>query len=89
MLKFKSKIAISMQVIGTQAGFVRHKSYEQSVDKDHLNYLTIVTSKSQEALEKAKASVQTEYDRLLFDSNAMMKSLHITLDRGIYTKVEG
>ena len=88
MRDFKSRIELSMRIIGNQAGFVRHKAYEQSDHEESSTYITIVTWESREDLEKSMPCVQAEYERLSFDPGRTMESLHIALDRGIYTEVK-
>lgn len=57
-------------------------------EKGNLIYITIVTWKDGDAIKKAKAAVQAEYRRQGFNPVEMMERLNITLDRGIYKKVE-
>jgi len=88
MQDFRNRIKLSMQIIGKQAGFVANKAYEQIDHKEESTYITVVTWESREALEKSMPCVQMEYDKLSFDPSKTMESLHIALDRGIYTEVK-
>jgi len=89
MQDFRNRIHLSMQIIASQAGFVNNTAYEQIDHKEHLtNYITIVTWKSREDLEKSMPSVQAEYEKLSFDPIKTMENLHLALDRGIYAEVK-
>jgi quinol monooxygenase YgiN len=88
MQDFRARIKLSMQIIGKQTGFVDHRAYEQIDQKEDSTYVTFVTWESREDLEKSMPCVQAEYERLSFDPSRTMESLHIALDRGIYTEVK-
>jgi predicted methyltransferase len=88
MQDFRARIKLSMQIIAMQAGFVDNRSYEQIDHKEESTYITIVTWESREDLEKSMLCVQAKYDKLSFDPSRTMESLHIALDRGIYTEVK-
>ena len=88
MQDFRVRIKLSMQIIEKQAGFVDHRAYEQIDHNEQSTYITIVAWESREDLEKSMPCVQAEYERLSFDPTRTMESLHIALDRGIYTEVK-
>ncbi len=88
MPDFRTRIALSMQIIAKQAGFVSNKSYEQVGHNDESTYITLVTWRSREDFEESLPCVQTEYERASYDPSKMMESLHIAFDRGIYTEVK-
>jgi hypothetical protein len=88
MQDFKARIKLSMRIIEKQAGFVSESAYEQTDHKERSTYITIVAWESREDLEKSMPCVQVEYERLSFDPTRTMESLHIALDRGIYTEVK-
>ncbi|WP_026607048.1 antibiotic biosynthesis monooxygenase family protein [Methylocapsa acidiphila] len=88
MQGFRSRIKLSMQIIGQQAGFVTDRAYEQIDYKEESTYITIVTWETREDLERSMPRVQAEYEKLSFDPSKTMRNLHITLDRGIYTEVK-
>ena len=88
MQDFRNRIKLSMQIIEKQAGFVNNTAYELVDHTGASTYITIVTWKSREDLENSMPCVQAEYEKLSFDPSKTMQSLHIALDRGIFTEVK-
>ena len=86
--EFSERMNDNRSYIKTLPGFIKDEVLEQKDDKGNLTIVTVATWESQYHLDKAKAAVQQEYRRIGFDPEAFMRRLNITMERGIYTKVE-
>ncbi|RPD40585.1 ester cyclase [Chitinophaga barathri] len=86
--EFMKRTNINRQFIKTLPGFIEDEAYT-STDKDgNLHCVTIATWENAGALQKAKEKVQEFYQKDGFDPAEMLKRLHITMDRAVYTKVQ-
>jgi steroid delta-isomerase-like uncharacterized protein len=84
--EFMDRVKVNRDFIKTLTGFVKDAAYTQTTSdgSGNLVYVTIAVWKDEATLEKAKAAVQAKYKSEGFDMPAMLKRLHITLDRGTY-----
>lgn len=84
--EFIARMTINRDFIATLPGFIEDTVYE-SID-EHGNFLciTIAVWESEDALNKAKEAVQTEYKKQGFNPAEMLERLHIAMDRGVYWK---
>ena len=64
-------------------------AYEYTNENGDLVCITVARWANKEALNKAKEAVQAEYQKQGFDPAEFMKSMHITIDRRIYTELQG
>lgn len=85
--EFYERVSINRGFIKQLPGFIRDAAYEYTDDNGNLIFVTVAEWESREALGKAKEAVQEEYKQQGFDMPAMLKRLHITVDRGVYTEV--
>ena len=86
--EFKERTKSNMSFIAKQPGFIKEEAYERFDENGNLIYITIVVWETEDAIKKAKATVQAEYKKQGFNPTEMMERLHITLDRGTYTEVK-
>ncbi len=70
--------------IKKQPGFIKDAAYEAKDDKGNILFVTTAIWENDEALKKAKETVQADYKRIGFDPGAFMKQLNITMERAIY-----
>jgi len=87
--EFYERMGINRAFIKQLPGFIRDDAYEYTDDKGNLICVTVAQWESKEAFSKAREAVQGEYAKQGFDMGAMLKRLNITIDRGVYTEVEG
>ncbi len=86
--EFKERTKINMSFITKQPGFIKEEAYERFDEHGNLIYITIVVWENDDAIKKAKATVQAEYKKQGFNPMEMMERLHIILDRGTYSMLE-
>jgi steroid delta-isomerase-like uncharacterized protein len=83
--EFQERMHINRNFIKTLPGFIADAAYERKDEDGNLICVTVARWSSLEAVGKAKEAVQEEYKKEGFDMTAMMKSLNITVDRGLFT----
>ena len=86
--EFKDRTKINMCIVTKQPGFIKEEAYERFDEHGNLICITMVVWKNFDAIIKAKAAVQAEYEKQNFNPTEMMERLHITLERGIYMVVK-
>ncbi len=86
--EFLERMSISRNFIKTLPGFIEDSVYKRVDEQGNLTCITVAVWASEEAMKKARETVQAEYKREGFSLQAMLERLHITIDRGIYTKAE-
>jgi len=87
--EFRERTKINRAFIKKLPGFITDAAYEYTNENGDLVCITVARWANKEALGKAKEAVQAEYQKQGFDPAAFMKSMHITIDRGIYTELQG
>lgn len=82
--EFMERLNINRNFIKTLPGFVEDAAYEHTDEHGNLIFITIAVWENEEALEKAKETVQAAYKKQGFNLAEMIERLKITMDRGIY-----
>jgi len=83
--EFLERMAINRNFIKELPGFIGDEAYERRDDDGSFRYITIAVWTSEEALNRAKALVQAEYQREGFDLRAMLERLGIRIERELYS----
>jgi heme-degrading monooxygenase HmoA len=86
--EFVERMNINRNFIKNLPGFVEDKVYERVDEQGNLVVVTVAVWENEEAIKKAKEVVQAEYKNQNFNMQEMLKRLGITIDRGIYARVE-
>ncbi|HEY9048361.1 MAG TPA: ester cyclase [Ohtaekwangia sp.] len=86
--EFLERVKINRDFIKTLPGFIEDAAYTYTDANNNLVCVTVARWQNKDAVAKAKETVQAEYRKQGFDIAEMMKRLNITLDRGIYTRLE-
>ena len=86
--EFAERMSINRNFIKNQPGFIEDTVYERYDQEGNLICVTVAVWANEEAIKKARAAVQTEYQKQGFNIQAMLERLHITMDRGVYTKAK-
>jgi predicted ester cyclase/heme-degrading monooxygenase HmoA len=87
--EFRERMKQNRELIRSLPGFIEDAAYEYTDDKDNLVCVTIANWASKEAVDQARIQVQEAYKKQGFDLRAMMKRLHITMERGLYRASAG
>lgn len=85
---FYKRVRINRAFIRSIPGFIDDAAYESPDGNGSIHFITVARWESKEALAKAKALVQEEYQKEGFDPAVFMKSLNIVMDRAMYTPVD-
>jgi steroid delta-isomerase-like uncharacterized protein len=85
--EFLERLKINRNFIKNLPGFVEDAAYESTDEQGNLIFITIAVWESEDAVRKAKETVQAEYKREGFNLAAMLERLEITMDRGTYKNV--
>jgi steroid delta-isomerase-like uncharacterized protein len=83
---FEQRMKINRELIKTLPGFINDEVYRQYDKNGNLICITIAKWEGEEALSKAKETVQKEYEKQNFNPAKMFQELGITLDRNTYKK---
>lgn len=67
-----------------QPGLIENIHYERTDEQGNLVIITVATWKNPEAVERAKAAVQGDYQRLGINLAEKLKEWGVTMDRGLY-----
>ena len=86
--EFTERMNINRSFIKTLNGFVEDGAYERSDEDGNFICVSIAVWENEDVLKKAKEAVQEEYKKQGFNMPEMLERLHISIDRGIYTKME-
>jgi len=86
--EFLDRMNINRTFIKTLNGFTEDAAYERTDEDGNLICITIAVWENEDVLKKAKDAVQEEYKKQGFNMPEMLERLHITIDRGLYTKME-
>jgi heme-degrading monooxygenase HmoA len=86
--EFIERMNINRSFIKTLDGFIEDAAYEHTDEDGNLICITIAVWENEDVLKKAKDAVQEEYKKQSFNMPEMLERLRISIDRGIYTKME-
>ena len=86
--EFDERMKISRDFIKKLPGLIEDHAYERMDENGNFNCVTMAIWENEDAINKARQAVQAEYKREGFDMQGMFKRLNITIDRGVYKKVE-
>jgi hypothetical protein len=82
--EFMERMNFNRDFIKNLPGFMGDAAYERNDGNGNIICVTIATWESEGALSKAKAAVQTEYQRTGFNPQELLTRLNITMDRNVY-----
>lgn len=85
--EFIERMSYNRNFLKTLPGFIKDEAFQQTDANGNLTVITVTCWENEEAIKKAKESVQAEYKRIGFNLPEMMERLHITLERGIYQEM--
>lgn len=86
--EFLERVKINRNLIKTLPGFIEDAAYESTDQQGNLIYITVAVWENDEAIKNAKEIVQAEYKKQGFNMQEMFARLHITMDRGLYKKLD-
>ena len=86
--EFVERMNINRNFIKGLAGFIEDNVYERTDEQGNFIVVTVAVWQNEESIKKAKEAVQAEYKRTDFNMPEMLKRLDITIDRGVYARVE-
>ena len=86
--EFMERMTINRNFIKQLPGFVQDAVYESHDEQGNEIYVTVAVWQNEAVFKKAREAVQAEYKKQNFDLAGMLKRLNITIDRGVYKKVE-
>lgn len=81
---FKKQMNYNREFIKTLSGFVGGEAFEQYDNEGNLFILTIAVWESQDKMNEAKASVESEFKRINFNPAEFYQRLHVKMERGQY-----
>ncbi len=81
--EFLSRMNVNRSYIRNLPGFVQDQAFEQTDEHGKLIIITVATWQNEQALAKAKESVQNEYRRTGFNPAEFYQRLNISLERNI------
>ena len=84
--EFLERANINRKFIKALPGFVGDIAYEEDSGTE-LRIVTVAVWASEEAFQNARASVTEYYKQQGFDMPALIKRLHIQMERGIYKRM--
>ena len=85
--EFFKRVKINRELIHSLPGFIKDEVYERT-DGDTLHVVTTAFWESAAAIENARGRVMEAYKRQGFDMPEMLLRLGISLDRGIFTRLD-
>lgn len=86
--EFVQRMNYNRNFIKNIPGFIKDTAYERTDENGNIIVITIAVWASEELLNKAKETVQSEYKRIGFNPAEMLARLNITMERGTYTEIE-
>lgn len=86
--EFMKRTQINREFIKKLPGFIEDEMYISTDTDGNTHCVTVAVWENEEALQKAKEKVQEFYREDGFNPAEMLKRLHITMDRGVYSKIE-
>jgi len=85
--EFLERANINRQFIKSLPGFVGDNAYEETTETES-HIVTVAVWASEEAFQNARASVADYYKKQGFDVSALVKRLHIQMERGTYKRMQ-
>ena len=85
--EFLERANINRNFIKSLPGFIGDNAYEEE-SKNESRIVTVAVWASEEAFQNARASVNEYYKKQGFDISALIKRLHIQMERGIYKRMK-
>ncbi|MEZ2334235.1 hypothetical protein AB6735_01330 [Mucilaginibacter sp. RCC_168] len=82
--EFTERMNFNRGFIKNLPGFLGDIAYEREDENGNTICVTVATWESEDALNQAKAAVQTEYQRIGFNPAELIARLNITMERDIY-----
>ncbi|MBI3578506.1 MAG: antibiotic biosynthesis monooxygenase [Ignavibacteriales bacterium] len=73
--------------LGSLPGFIEGAVYERTKENGNAIIVTVAVWESEDAMNKAKGAVQSEFKRLGFYPGEMYARLNITIERGTYREM--
>ncbi|MDO3642805.1 hypothetical protein [Mucilaginibacter sp. L3T2-6] len=67
-----------------QPGLIENMHYEGTDEQGNVVVITVATWENAQAVERAKAAVQADYQRLGINLTEKLKEWGVTMDRGLY-----
>lgn len=86
--EFHDRMQVNRNFIKTLPGFIEDAAYEYTDNNGNIICVTVASWESKEAMAKAKDAVQAEYKKEGFDMAGFIQRLGITIDRGVYTRLQ-
>ena len=86
--EFHERMRVNRNFIKTLPGFIEDAAYEHTDNDGNVICVTVARWESNDAMAKAKDAVQAFYKKEGFDMTAFTQRLGITIDRGMYTRLE-
>jgi len=86
--EFHDRMQVNRNFIKTLPGFIEDAAYEYTDNDGNIICVTVARWESKEAMAKAKDAVQAEYKKEGFDMAGFIQRLGITIDRGVYTRLQ-
>src|SRR5690554_732821 len=83
--EFTQRMKYNRTFIANLSGFVKDEAIGNTDSEGNLTVITIATWESQDKLNEAKLSVQTEYKRIGFNPAEFYQRLNIKMEREVYT----
>ncbi len=86
--EFMKRTQINREFIKGLPGFIEDEIYISTDEDGNTHCVTVAVWENAGALQKAKEKVQEFYREEGFNPAEMLKRLNITMDRGVYSKIE-
>jgi predicted ester cyclase/heme-degrading monooxygenase HmoA len=83
--EFTKQMKYNQDFIANLSGYIKREAVQKADSLGNLTIITIVVWESQDKLDEAKQSVQTEFKRIGFNPAEFYKRLNIKMEREIYS----
>jgi hypothetical protein len=84
--EFLTNVHLSARIVRTRPGFVEGYVFRRAAGEGRVNIVTTAVWATQEALEQARKSVPSEFEKIGFDPAAIIKRLGVEAERGIFQR---
>ncbi len=85
--EFMQRMNTSRSFLRSLPGLIEDMAYQQTGEDGNVHVVTLAIWESEEAIRRAKAAVQAEYDRTGFRPAELFARLNIALERGTYQEM--
>ena len=82
--EFTKQMKYNRAYIANLSGYIRGEAFQKVDDEGNLAVMTIAIWETQDKLDEAKQSVQTEFKRIGFNPVEFYQRLNIKVEREIY-----